>query len=161
MQRKKPIEQPGQKNNRRDHAKHVDALFSRSASTPSAARMPAPMKLDKLPDEICAWCAKPFEPTRASNVFCSRRCTSAEYYSLERMARAKQRAELKCVDCNAPITGAKRADKKFCAACKRTHRLENLRASRRREAEGNAGLRGTNQYENKGINLALEWRAVV
>jgi hypothetical protein len=142
MQSGKPILSPGPKDSRRENARRVDALFNRSettalhyaltlAATTGTARISdgQPKRLEDLPDEVCTWCAKPFEQRTWNQIYCSPTCRNAAKYDECEGWRARRREVLTCRDCGAPIGHlAKHRHKSFCDTCRRKRYLKRRQA---------------------------------
>jgi hypothetical protein len=139
--RKPPHPAPhGQRASLRENARAVDEIFNRSARMQNSARVSAVTSLSDIPDERCAWCARPFETTRTDRHYCSIACRNAARYDEHEGWRARQREALTCQRCSAPIEGAMRRDAVYCDPCAKRARLDSgnkwrrKRAAARREA---------------------------
>lgn len=135
MQRKKPIAPRGQRDSLSALVASVESLFDQSKKarkcvpTPAA---PAP-SLDALEGEKCQLCAKPFEATRITQIFCSAACRWRAQNAAVGEARAEARAAISCVDCGRPGIAIDR-HRRLCNACR-------LRRKRELEGSGPTGWR--------------------
>jgi hypothetical protein len=126
---------PGPRNNRRENAEHVNAIFDQNIRPRNSAVTAAPLRLLEIPDERCRWCATPFEFYGAGKrVYCSKVCQKAATYEEHEGWRARRREALACSKCSAPIDGARRSDARYCPTCEKKARLDSGNKWRRKRA---------------------------
>lgn len=133
----------------KENASSVESLFGRRKQPSATARATAITSLDELQGDQCAWCAKPFEPTWITQIFCGEKCRRASSREETEGWRARVREILKCQTCGAQIVGAVRRDTKFCPDCREKAIKLCKQNSEARAKAGKTGQRGSNQWGRK------------
>lgn len=107
------------------------------------------MNLDDLPDDLCAWCGKPFVSKQYRQRFCSTKCNKAEWSHKKneqiKEERRQARTDYVCPECGVTFTPS-RVDAIFC--CELHRARSRSRERYRREPEYRARLlAATKRYQ--------------
>lgn len=107
------------------------------------------MNLDDLPDDMCAWCGKPFVSKQYRQRFCCAKCNKAFYSRIKVEKQIEERRKARtgyvCPECGVTFTPT-RADAIFC--CELHRARSRSRERYRREPEFRARvLAATKRYQ--------------